>query len=167
MFDVNLGQCALWYAQEASWKKCAASVWIFRAAVKFLSGLTLDFSDLGTWISFLIFVTCISYIHNQMVLLCLVKKCRETQLFLSKLRWPISEILPSLEVLLVMTWWRWVLFFFLIYRGCTNEVEARTLWNSANSVKISYWSEVEIISNNVRLGWYLFSLDWMSTPVIK
>lgn len=36
----------------------------FRAAVKFLLGLTQDFSDLGTWIHFLIFVTCISYYYN-------------------------------------------------------------------------------------------------------
>lgn len=34
----------------------------FRAAVKFLLGLTIDFSDLGTWIHFLIFLSHASVI---------------------------------------------------------------------------------------------------------
>ena len=88
---------------------------------------------------------------------------RETQLFISSSADLFLKYYPLLKYCLL---WH-VEMSALFYNGCISEVEARTLWNNASSRKHSYWSEVEIISNNVRLGWHLFSLGWMSTPVVK
>lgn len=51
-------------AHEVRWRTFAASVWIFRAAVKSLSYIMLDFLDYALEPVF-IFVTCISYFCNQ------------------------------------------------------------------------------------------------------
>ena len=106
---------------------------------------------------------CLWVAQSQARLKWLSSSSRETQLFLCSSADLFLKYYPLLKYCLLWC----VEMSALFYNGCISEVEARTLWNNASSRKCSYWSEVEIISNNVRLGWHLFSLGWMSTPVIK